>query len=176
MRSREPFEQYGRLLTISILLIALGGLFVGSGMLSPGSAANSFPSEEQVGQQPTDYIGQQVFLKGDVVETDPIVIEVKHDAGSTTISVRGATDALQPGSGSIDRGDEVSAFGTLTGPSTLVAERTLTREPWEAWYMYAVSFFGGLWVLGRFVTQFRFDRETLAFVPRDRPLAVWGER
>ena len=35
--------------------------------------------------------------------------------------------------------------------------------------MYVISFVGGLWVLGRFGRGWRFDRERLAFVPRDEP-------
>ena len=33
------------------------------------------------------------------------------------------------------------------------------KEPWERQYMLTVSFFGGLWVLGRLVEGWTFDTE-----------------
>ncbi|MFP8890763.1 hypothetical protein ACLI4U_13480 [Natrialbaceae archaeon A-CW2] len=173
MPSSEPFGQRGRLLCALVLLAALGGLLVWYGTLPAyDSSMNDFPNEDDVAPEPDAYVDQQVVLGGHVVDTEPVTIEVTTDGSSSTFTVHNANEALRNSDQSLESGDRVTAFGTLTDTSTLEAERYSTREPWEAQYMYVVSFLGGLWVLGRFVRGWQFDRGRLAFVPRTRDPSV----
>lgn len=150
----------GRVLAVVLLAAALAGVLVGAGAIEPDPATNTFPDEEDVASSPGDHIGQRVSVGGTVVETDPVVVRVTYGLGEyarvTVVNVE------EP----VAEGDSVSAFGTLTDERTVDAERTLVRAPWETWYMYGVSFLGGLWVLGRLGRHWRVDRELLALVPR----------
>ena len=58
-------------------------------------------------------------------------------------------------------------LGTLTGPNVVHAENMVSRAPWEATYMYVVSFIGGLWVLIRLLQHWRVDPDTYSVVLRD---------
>ncbi len=157
-----------RLAAMTLLLVVLAGLLVWAGTLSPADDPRDVPGNDEVGQDQDAYVGERVSLSGTVVETDPVVIDVEYGTGETfTATVAGVDE-------SVSEGDQMTAFGTLESSSTLAAERVIVREPWELWYMYGVSFLGGLWVLLRTVRRWRFDTDRLAFVPRERPL--WGGR
>jgi hypothetical protein len=167
----NPTEADGpwrRAAALAVLVVALGGMLVWAGTLSPVATPRDYPGEDSVGPDPDAYVGEHVTLSGTVVGTDPLRIEVPYGTGeSFTATVRGVE---QPAS----VGDHATAFGTLEDDSTLAAERVILRAPWEIRYMYGVSFVAGLWVLGRTLRRWRFDTDRLAFVPREEPLALWG--
>lgn len=149
-----------RVLAVVLLAAALAGVLVGAGTIGPDPATNTFPDEEDVGSSPGDYVGQRVSVGGTVVGTDPVVVRVRygiHEYARVTV-----VNVEEP----VSEGDSVSVFGTLTDERTIDAERTVIRAPWETWYMYGVSFLGGLWVLGRLVRHWCVDRELIALVPR----------
>ena len=155
----EPFGQRFRLLAIVALLGGLAVMFVWAGTLSPDPAMNNYPGNAEVGPQPEAYVGQQVSIGGTVVATDPAIVAVEHPDRTHVVTLEGLDE-------SVVEGQQVSAFGTLTDAATLQVENALVRSPWETWYMYAVSFLGGLWVLGRILAHWRPDRARLAFVLR----------
>ena len=154
---------------MALLTVVLAGLLVWAGTLSPADVQRDFPSEDDVGPDRDAYIGERVTLSGTVVETNPVIITVEYGTGESFRAT--LADADQ----SVSEGDQVSAFGTLESPSTLAVERVVVREPWELWYMYAVSFVGGLWVVARTVRRWRVDADRLAVVPREEPLQVGGD-
>lgn len=158
-----------RLLGMTVLLVALCGLLVWGGTVTPTSSERGYPSEEEVGPDPGAYVGEHVTMGGTVVATDPVAIEVEYGTGETmAVTVVGVD-------GAVASGDVLTVFGTLTDESTVEADRAIVRGPWELWYMYGVSLVGGLWVLGRVHRRWRFDTDRLAFVPRDRPRSLWGD-
>ncbi|MFC4247704.1 hypothetical protein ACFOZ7_12130 [Natribaculum luteum] len=169
MPPREPYGQRGRLLAALVLLAVLAGFLVWDGTATADPSLNQFPDDEAVVNEPRAYVDERVVLGGRVVDTDPVVVEISHTGDSRTVTLEDVDATVQNADRALKRGDEVSAFGTLENPSTLATERTIVRESWELQYMYVVSLLGGLWVLGRFVRGWRFDREQLAFVPRERP-------
>ena len=173
MRSSVLSTHRLRLLTIILLIIAIFGLMVWYGTLTPNPAMNHYPENDDVGPDPDQFVDQHVAISGTVVTTDPVTIELEYyPDGTTTITIENANAALLNRDGPIETGHRLSAFGQLTDPATLDAERTIVRAPWQGWYMYAVSFLGGLWVVGRFFQGWRFDRERLAFVARDSPVSL----
>lgn len=157
-----------RFTVVVLLLIVLGGLSVWAGTLSAADAPRDYPDEDEVGPDRSAHVGDRVVLSGTVVGTDPVVITVEYGTGQSFRATLPGVDR------SASTGDRVTAFGELEDPSTLVVERVIVRQPWELWYMYGVSFLGGLWVLLRTLRRWRFDAERLAFVPRERPL--WSGR
>lgn len=157
-----------RLAAIAVLLLALFGLFVWGGTVAPDPSMNAYPDEDEVGPAAGQYVGERVTLGGTVVETAPVVVRVPYADGSMNVTLQSVE---QP----VDRGDSVTAFGTLRDERTLAAERVVVRAPWEMRYMYVVSFLGGLLVLARIARQWRFDREELAMVPRTGARSAEGE-
>jgi hypothetical protein len=144
-----------------LLFLTLGGLFVGAGTITANPAMNSYPNEDNVIETPDDHLGDKVVFGGIVVETDPVTVEVEPETGDTIYVTFENVD--QP----LSVGDEVIAFGTLQKPQTLDVDRAVIRAPWEFYYMYIVSFIGGLWVLVRILLHWRFDFEQLAFVSQE---------
>jgi hypothetical protein len=144
-----------------VLLVGLGGLLVSAGTLSPNPTMNDYPGNDDVIENPDAFLGDKVVLGGTVVETDPVTVEVESETRETVYVTFGNVD--RP----LSVGDEILAFGTLQEDRTLDVERAIVRAPWEFYYMYAVSFLGGLCVLIRILRQWRFDFEQLAFVPQE---------
>jgi hypothetical protein len=157
----ESRRQRLRITAFLILFITLGGLFVGAGTLTADPTMNNYPDEDDVVENPDAYLGDEVVFSGTVVGTDPVTVEVEPDTGGT----------FQATFENVDRPvsieDEITAFGTLREGHTLAVERAIVRAPWELYYMYIVSFIGGLWVLVRILRYWRFDSESLAFVPKE---------
>jgi hypothetical protein len=146
------------LFALCVLVVSV--LFGWYGALDPAPADNNYPREDRWADTPDRYVGDQVGVSGIVVSTDPIVIEVMYGVDSRTeITVTG-TDANPA------VGQEFTAFGALVDTNTIEAERTTHRSLWEKRYMYAVSLLGGIWILSRFLRQWRFDRARLGFTPR----------
>lgn len=152
-----------RVLAILACLVVLGGLFVWAGTIDPDAGDNNYPTAGDIHDDPAAFVGQQVQLDGTVTATDPLTIVAEPIPGDTReYEISGlAIDVAV--------GDQVSAFGTLESESHLAATSAHSRESWEVYYMYVISFLAGLWVLGRIVNRWRIDTEAFALVPRDRP-------
>ncbi len=149
-----------RLLAVCGLLVCLAGLFVWYDTVTYDPTMNAYPGNDQIGANPDAYVGESVSVSGTVVATDPIVVDT-----TPGVPDRGEI-ILENTEETAEVGQQASAFGTLTDPETLQTERLLVRWPWENQYMYAVSILAAFWMAGRIVTQWRFDREGLGFVPR----------
>ena len=122
---------------------------------------NNYPNEDDVIENPDTHLGEKVVFGGTIVKTDPVTVEVKPETGDTIYVTLENVD--RP----LGVGNEISAFGTLQESHSLDVERTVVRAPWEFYYMYVVSFVGGLWVLVRILRYWRFDFEQLAFVSQE---------
>ncbi|MGQ3410860.1 hypothetical protein ACT4ML_01155 [Natrinema sp. LN54] len=168
---QEPFGQRGRLVAGVALLVVLAGFVCWAGTI-PGDLTDSdHPTEVDVTQNREAYVGDHVALGGRVVETDPVVIATRA-SGSGRFTLVNANEGLQNGDEPLERGDSVTAFGTLEDESTLAVDRTTIGDTAGTAYMLLVSFVAGLWVVGRFARDWRFDFDRLAFVPRDDPLSL----
>lgn len=159
-----------RVVSVVLLLCILCGLLVWAGTLAPDPDRNEFPNEDSVAVSYADYVGDRVQFGGTVVETDPLVVETTPTQGAP---LRLTVESFD---GDPTVGDEINLYGTLESDHRVVVIDSYTREPWEAYYMYAVSFIAGIWVLGRFIRGWRFDRKTFAFEPHSHHDAVVEEK
>ncbi|TMT81680.1 hypothetical protein E2L06_17280 [Haloterrigena sp. H1] len=165
MSTREPFGQSGRLLAGVLLLIALVGLLSWAGTAAVDPLESTYPDEADVTTARDSYIGECVVLGGSVVETDPLVIATQPN-GNGRFTVVQTADSFERSTGPLETGDRVTVFGTLEDTSTLGAERTISTDLWETFYMVVVSFIGGCWVLVRLVRGWRIDWDRGVLVPR----------
>ncbi|ELZ14090.1 hypothetical protein C477_21260 [Haloterrigena salina JCM 13891] len=150
-----------------MLVGLLIGCLIWAGATVGDLTETQYPDETDVTPEPAAYVGDEVTLGGYVVDTDPVVIATRA-SGYGRFTLVDANAQLRTDDAPLERGDRVTAFGTLEDDSTLVVERTITRESTETRYMILASALGGLWVVGRFVRHWRIDRTALAFVPRER--------
>jgi hypothetical protein len=167
MSSREPFGQGVRLVAIGLVVVALAGLIVWSGASPADPMESELPDETEVPNDRASYVGEEVVLGGEVVETDPVVIATQA-SGYGQFTVLEADAAVQNTDDPLEVGDQVTTGGTLEDEETLAAERATVQEPSDTRYMMLVSLLGGFLVVGRVLRDWRFDLERLAFVPRER--------
>jgi len=155
-----------RFLTIAILLALLAVLFVWAGTIDPDPADNNYPDTEDIHETSDRYVGEPVSVGGTVVDTDPLTIENDPIKGEP---IRFVIENADP---DVTVGDTLSVFGTLQPNNHVDATTTVSRKPWEAQYMYVVSFLGGLWVLARLCNHWTVDTTTWSIVPRTNPLVT----
>ncbi|MDG5821491.1 hypothetical protein [Natronococcus sp. A-GB7] len=167
MSSREPFGQGVRLVAIGLVVVALAGLIVWSGASPADPMESELPDETEVPADRASYVGEEVVLGGEVVETEPVVIATQA-SGYGQFTVLEADAAVQNTDDPLEVGDQVTASGTLEDEETLAAERATVQEPGDTRYMMLISLLGGFLVVGRVLRDWRFDLERLAFVPRER--------
>ncbi|WP_312911156.1 hypothetical protein [Natronosalvus caseinilyticus] len=161
----ELHGQLGRVLAGLVLLALLVGCLLLAGATSDELLESERPDQMDVRQDRAAYVGEQVVIGGFVVETDPVVVATLA-SGHGRFTFVDVDDRLLDTDEPLEVNDRVNAFGTLEDESTLVVERAVTRESSDSGYLYGVSVVGGLWIIGRLVRQWRFDRTAFAFVPR----------
>jgi len=157
-----------RLLAVLVLLAALFGLVVWQGALEPAPEAGAYPRSEKLTEEYDRYLGEEVSVDGRIVETDPVVIEAEYGIDeSIRLTVVGLDADVE-----VEEGAVLRVFGVVEPDRTVSASNAFTVPTSGLWYSWTVSFLAGLWVLGRVVRHFRFDREAWGLVPRERPLTV----
>lgn len=140
-----------RVLIVVGLLLVLFGLCVWYGSLGPAPELGAYPDSDDVGATPDPYVGSPVEISGQVVATDPVQIRLEYGADRhRRVTVTGLETTVDPG-------DELRVFGTLTDAATVEAAAAFTVPPSGFAYTYLVSFAAGVWVLGRIVTGWQFD-------------------
>ena len=135
-------------------------------MTLPENNNTLYPGNEEVFTNPDQYFGQQVSVGGTVLDTDPLTVE-------TTIQGEQITFVVENANLDVSTGDRLSVFGTLGSADTVTAEEVVHREPWEAYYMYLVSFLAGLWVLARLLNRWTVDTDTWTVIPRTEPYTTF---
>lgn len=133
---------------------------VAYGSVGHSPAANSYANQDEWAQTPGQYIGEEVEVSGIVTSTDPYTISTDFGIdGTMQVTVEGVEN-------DITKGEELSAFGTLTDNRHLIAHRTSHRNQWETEYMYLISALGVLWVVRRIFQGWTVNRSQLGIEPR----------
>lgn len=160
MNGIEPTDLRLRVATLVVLVALLAVTLVAAGTIdgTPNYAGN-----EDLIDSYDAHLGEQAEVDGEVVGTDPVRIELEYGPETFVVTVEDVDE-------SVEEGQHLRVFGTVDEDRTITASSTITRGPWERWYVLGISFLGGLWVLGRFLTGWQFDRTELVFVPRETPL------
>lgn len=154
-----------RIVVIVILFILLFSLFIWYGSLSPAPEKGRFPGSDELIEDYDSYIGEKVEVSGRVIETNPVIIEV--ESGDRTIELEVAGLQEQP-----DKGDRLTVFGTAEQNKTIQAENSIIRPIWRYVYMYGISVAAAGWIGLRILGQWKFDKKTLAFEPREETLSL----
>ncbi len=154
-----------RTVMITIMIIALLFLFVWHGSLSPAPERGRYPGADELVDDYEDHIGEKVEVGGEVLEIDPVRIEVESAGDTMILEIVDLKE--QPGIG-----DRLTVFGTAGENKTIYAQNAMTRPLWRYVYMYGISVVGATWVGFRVLGQWRFDREKFALEPRDKPLTI----
>ncbi|WP_092734206.1 hypothetical protein [Halopenitus persicus] len=159
-------HQMRRDIGILVLLALLCGLLVWAGTVKPDPTENRYPETDDLLTDYDRYVGQCTQIGGTVVSTDPVIIELSNEIDTRHITVRGVHR-------DVTADESLVVFGRVRPNSVIDAGGVITREPWEQWYMYAVSVIGGLWVLGRLLNRWQFNRRTWTVEPRETPRVTW---
>lgn len=156
-----------RVLAIIILCSLLGSLLLLAGATGDEPMTHEYPNDVDVRQDRGSYVGEQVVLGGQVVETDPVVISTMA-SGHGNFTLADVDEHLENHDGPVEQGDQLTVFGTLEEEETLAVEQAIRGDSSGTRYMFAVSAVAILWVTARVARDWRFDPSTLAFVPRDQ--------
>lgn len=154
-------ERSTRWLALVGLVGVLTVLLFAAGTLAPAPELHAYPDADDLGEDYAAHQGDPVEVEGTVVRTDPVVIEADYGADRRLVlTVLGVEE-------SVEIGQELRVFGTSRPDHTITAHETVAVSPWETYYAWAASFVAGVWVLGRFLRGWRFDRATSSFTPRE---------
>lgn len=154
-----------RALTVITLLLILLLLFIWYGSLSPSPEKGRFPGNDELIDDYEKYEEDEVEIGGEVIETDPLTIEI--ESGDRTLQLKLVGLEEEP-----DRGNRLSVFGTAEENKTIQVQNAIIRPSWRYQYMYGISFVGAAWVGLRLIGGWRFDKEKFVFEPRNNPLTV----
>lgn len=153
-------ERSMRLLALAVLCSGLFVLLVAAGTGAPAPEVHHYPDSDDLAQDYAAHQGERVNIAGTVVQTDPVVIEADGGAHQPSLTILNVEEPVAVG-------QELRVFGTAQPEGTITAHETVAVSPWETYYMWAVSFVAGVWVLARFLRGWRFDRSTLGFTIRE---------
>ncbi|MDS0221382.1 hypothetical protein NDI54_08470 [Haloarcula sp. S1AR25-5A] len=158
----------GRLAAVGVLLVALFGLMVAFGAITPAPALGDYPGEEELAQDYDGHVGDYVQVTGTVVGTDPVEIALEYDytdagerhSGTITVTVRNVETTVTDG-------ESLQVYGTPGPDRTITAENSVSVPATNYTAMYLVSALAGLWTLWRLVCGWRLDWQTGALVRRE---------
>jgi len=147
------------------LLVVLLILFIWYGSISPEPGKGRFPGNDELVEDYENYIGEKVEISGEVIETEPLKIEIESGDKTIELEITGLEEETE-------EGDRLTVFGTAAENRTIYVENALIRPLWRYVYMYGVSVVGATWIGFRVLGQWRFDREKFALEPRENPLTI----
>ncbi|MFO8110070.1 MAG: hypothetical protein R6U17_06075 [Thermoplasmata archaeon] len=149
-----------RLMVIVISVLILLLLFVWHGSLEPDPDVNRYPKEKDIIGQPSTYIGEKVVVGGEVVSTNPLIMEIEWGDDTMELLITGVQEEPK-------EGDRLTVFGTLEEEHTVHASEHVVQPFMNYVYMYAVSFVAAAWVAYRMIKQFSWDGDDKMFEPKE---------
>lgn len=154
-----------RFLVIVSLIVILVSMFIWFGSLEPEPKKGDYPGSEQLFEDYDDHVGEKVEVTGDVVNTDPLTIEIERLEKEMRLEI---TDADI----SADKGDKLQVFGVLQEDHTIQAENAVRQPLVNYIYMYIISTVAAIWISIRIITRWRWNGEKHRVEERDEPLSI----
>lgn len=154
-----------RAFTILILVLILFTLFVWHGSLEPDPEKGDYPRAEHLIKDYDRYVGDRAEIGGEVIDEDPIRIEIEHGDEKKILKITG-TDKQ------VNRGNRLSVYGTVKEDNTIEAANTVVTPFFNYIYMYVISLVGASWISLRIVKQWRWNGERSCLERREEPLQL----
>jgi len=159
---------------ICLLLTALFGLLILGGIdRPPAPELGAYPGADDIATQPDEYHNQRVSFGGDVVSTDPVIVEAVYETQHGLATIRLRITDLEP---TVTDGDRLQIFGVLLDAETVRATNVVVVPRTDLWYAWSISAIAGLWVLGRLLRHWTIDTNSGAVIPRNDPIAFLRRR
>ncbi len=152
-----------RKLAIVSLLVILTVFFIWYGSLEPEPDRGDHPGGEHIIGDYEMHIGEKVEVGGEVIEEEPLRIEVEHGDQKIVLTIIDSEET-------VGRKDRVTVYGTLREGNVIECKNLVVRPYWNWIYMYAVSGVAAVWVGIRLLKQWKWDRENWTFEQRRKPL------
>lgn len=146
-----------------VILALLTGLFILGGTDWPASPTVG-PDPIDIDEDPAEFIDEEVYLSGELVDGDELLVEVEHEEDEFMLELE------ELPADEVEAGDEISFGGELRSEGVVEVHRFAVRDPWETRYMYTVSMLGAIFALLYGLNAWQVDFRELAFEPRDRTL------
>lgn len=141
-----------RLLAILLLL----GLHLGM-FLDYGQYLHGCPNPACFASDYDDYVGQSHRIGGTIIDTDPLTLGVEYAPGRTLDLTLLGMDAT------VSEGDRVVVYGTLAPDRSMRVIDFIVHPASNLRYMYSISFFALVIVVGLGLKFWRFDPDDLVF-------------
>ncbi len=158
-------KEYIRVMAVLMVILVLFTFFIWYGSMSPAPTEGRYPGGEELIGNYEVQLGKKVEVSEKVVETEPLVIEVKHGEKNKEIQITGVKK-------DIELKDRISVFGEVKEDNTIDAEKVVVYPYWNYIYMYLISIVGVSWLGIRFFSQWTFDRDNYRFKAREEPLSI----
>jgi hypothetical protein len=146
---------------VALLVLILLQLWVPIWFGGTGYSGSSFPNAEGLANDYDSNIGKEVVLYGQVVNLDPVRIQIDLDNGDEIYYEVVGVER------DVATGEYLEVYGTLDFEHTVLAQNVVIRDEREHWYTYGVSLVGVAIVFVRIVRDWGFDVEQLALSPKD---------
>ncbi len=158
-------ESKYRILTASILIILLFSLFIWYGGIKPDPDKGNYPGSEQLIEDYDRYVGKKAEITGEVIDKDPIKIEIEHGNKKAGLTITGTNE-------DVEKGDRLTVFGTVKQNHTIESENSFSVPFLNYIYMYGISGIAAVWILIRIIKQWKWSKERSRLEKREEPIPL----
>lgn len=144
-----------RLLLGCLLLVLVGAQLVHYGASPEGSPG--YPDADALERDYDRFLGDPIYAWTEVVRRSSAGLVVR--TGDVRLTVVGARPGVRPG-------DTVQVYGRLQPDHRVTPYKLVVSERSHLYYLYAISVVAAILTVALGHARWRFDRRTLAFVPR----------
>lgn len=125
-----------------------------------GYEGDTFPGGEELTDDYNTYIGDEVVVYGQVIQTNPLLIEYDHNGEIVEFQVTEVDDTVK-------EGQYLEVYATVQHDYRLTAIDTVAYAERGHWYAYGISVFAVLLTGGRLFKHWKVDQKTFSLKKRD---------
>ena len=162
-----------RVIRIAVTSALLCLLLVYAGAVGPAPGLGVPPGQDELVDDYDAYVGDRVLVDGTVVDANPVTLRVEATGGEVLVLRVSGVDR------NVAVGDHLAVYGVARAGGAIDAVSIGHTPAWRYVFTRVVSAVAALWVLGRGLRHWRFDRSALVFRRRTEPLGLddvpnWG--